>query len=440
MTVVNKESSPSPSLCVPFSRWFAPPQEVFIHAMYQLKMNDLSYMRYGQLFTKVMPSTSNSPTTKSLVEYEFKWFQLYHLGPCVLYTRPSTIDELVFVRPCYEEMFHVLIESLQNGFLRNICINGTSGVGKRRFYLYCLYRLVCYDDIAHDFSLVLQCRDQTWRFDPTTNLFYHIVKHQEIYELMEDPIVIRLIDTESSQLHGWVGTSILFGPLDNENYKAFLQRDASMELIMPPWTYLELLVVHEFRLKTLREVDERVVAKAHEVLDEKFAFFGGIPRHIFSNGLPHGNISHLITWMNTIHLKKLLKWILVSSRSSAPPSSSQYGLFLHLQPLHDQYLYGGWYLTCSSKRMGDELYDEMVNQCSLELKQLIAAYQNEKGFRWQYLWLVERFFACSNSTQNNPQRPIIASPHPFPSSPQALSSSTTTTSTPTSTTNPISNP
>ncbi|KAG9405071.1 hypothetical protein AC1031_004172 [Aphanomyces cochlioides] len=140
----------------------------------------------------------------------------------------------VFVRPCYEELFKLLMENIDKR-VSNVGIKGTSGVGKSFFYAYCVFRLTLEPIVGR--LLVINCADRFYVFED--NAFRFLSSDDEIELYRCDMNVIRLIDGQSTKLLSWSGVSILFSSPDSPGYKRFLSHN-SVEYVMPPWTYQEL--------------------------------------------------------------------------------------------------------------------------------------------------------------------------------------------------------
>ncbi|KAG9400025.1 hypothetical protein AC1031_010946 [Aphanomyces cochlioides] len=170
----------------------------------------------------------------------------------------------VFVRPCYDELFKLLLEDIDER-KQTVGITGHPGIGISRFYAYCVFRLTQEPILGR--ILVINCCQQTRIFED--GAFPFISTDEELLLYQDDKDVIRLIDGRSNNLFSWTGMSILFSSTNYCDYNSFL-KSTYVQYVMPPWTEKELCIAAQVAGITIEEVQDC------------FQVFGGIARFVFS--------------------------------------------------------------------------------------------------------------------------------------------------------------
>ncbi|KAG9405074.1 hypothetical protein AC1031_004179 [Aphanomyces cochlioides] len=255
----------------------------------------------------------------------------------------------VFVRPCYEELFKLLMENIDKR-VSNVGIKGTSGVGKSFFYAYCVFRLTLEPIVGR--LLVINCADRFYVFED--NAFRFLSSDDEIELYRCDMNVIRLIDGQSTKLLSWSGVSILFSSPDSPGYKRFLSHN-SVEYVMPPWTYQEL------------EICCQITDTSAEEADERYDVFGGNARLVFSK-TPLPDIDDIF---GKLSMKDIVRFM----TSADIQDERKFPSILHMFPKHEhQRPYRGVHLSFATKMIRQKAYKRTQVTYHSDLISLLSKY------------------------------------------------------------------
>jgi hypothetical protein len=183
--------------------------------------------------------------------------------------------KLIVERDCYVHVFEAIFERaksrLANGWGTTMHVSGNPGIGKSRFYLYCIFRFLLERDFVSTYRLVINFFEDYFLYDSVKEEFIRLDK-AEVKSLQEDRTVFRLIEANSDQLTGWKGVSVLFASPGVDGLNDFMKLD-SFRFYLPVWTFEELNELNSML----------VVPLAENSLQERFDMFGGIPRFIFTD-------------------------------------------------------------------------------------------------------------------------------------------------------------
>ncbi|EEY70601.1 Crinkler (CRN) family protein [Phytophthora infestans T30-4] len=162
----------------------------------------------------------------------------------------------------------------------SMVVTGNPGIGKSRFYLYCIFHLIFRTKVEvkelPSFDLVLNYGKIYHKFDAESHKFIK-VNDTDISGLQREKRVIRLIEGTSSELAGWHGISILFAPPGVKGIQNFSKVD-TFRYIMPVWTLAELREYNSLLQDDLKLSDDVLISRFHT--------FGGIPRFVFTQNEP----------------------------------------------------------------------------------------------------------------------------------------------------------
>ncbi|KAG2764321.1 hypothetical protein PC129_g21485 [Phytophthora cactorum] len=125
----------------------------------------------------------------------------------------------------------------------SMVVTGNPGIGKSRFYMYCIFHLIFRTKVEvkelPSFELVLNFDESYLKFNAESQEFIEL-DDADVSLLQKENRVIRLIEGTSSKLVGWQGISILFASPGVEGIQNFSNVD-TFRYIMPIWTLEELL-------------------------------------------------------------------------------------------------------------------------------------------------------------------------------------------------------
>ncbi|KAG9405078.1 hypothetical protein AC1031_004183 [Aphanomyces cochlioides] len=253
----------------------------------------------------------------------------------------------VFVRPCYEELFKLLMENIDKR-VSNVGIKGTSGVGKSFFYAYCVFRLTLEPIVGR--LLVINCADRFYVFED--NVFRFLSSDDEIELYRCNKNLIRLIDGQSTKLLSWSGVSILFSSPDSPGYKRFLSHN-SVEYVMPPWTYQEL------------KIGSQITDTNAEEADKRYDVFGGRASVVFSK-TPLPDIDDVVGALSMMDTMRILGAGNMNDENMFPS-------IMHMFPKHEHNRpYRGVEMSFATKTVGSKAYDRMQDSCHGNLMRLLS--------------------------------------------------------------------
>ncbi|CAK4759746.1 unnamed protein product [Aphanomyces euteiches] len=318
---------------IPRAEWF--PSDLIEIDAGEIEEYEWFAMQYGQTFEN-LDFDENDVEIMDMHYFEMEF--------PVLMVNPGTTQ--VFVRPCYEELFKLLMENIDER-VSSVGIKGTSGVGKSFFYVYCVFRLTL--EPIDGRLLVINCADRFYVFED--NAFRFVSSDDEIEHYRCDKNVIRLIDGESTKLLSWSGVSILFSSPDSPGYEQFMNANA-VEYVMPP--YLEL------RIGSL-------ITDTNEKVDERYAVFGGRASVVFSK-TPLANIDDVVGPVSMVDTMSLLTAFKTSDESKFP-------FVLHIFPKHEHKRpYRGVEMKYATNAVGKQAFNRMQDSYPGDLMDLLLNY------------------------------------------------------------------
>jgi hypothetical protein len=171
----------------------------------------------------------------------------------------------------YDDMLKRARSCLENGWNTTIHVSGNPGIGKSRFYLYCIFCLLLERKFVSTYQLVINFYDDYFLYDSVQEEFIGLTA-AEVKDLRENPKVFRLIEAGSNLLFGWSGVSVLFASPGVAGLNNFM-KDDSYRFYLPVWTFEEVKDLNSMLIPPLDE----------NSLIERFYIFGGIPRFIFND-------------------------------------------------------------------------------------------------------------------------------------------------------------
>ncbi|KAF0684426.1 Aste57867_23597 [Aphanomyces stellatus] len=294
-------------------------------------------------------------------------------------------ESRVFVRPCYELLFEILVENIDQR-VHHVAVTGNPGIGKSRFYAYCVLRLT--QDPIPGRILVINCGSQFFVFQ--NNEFHRLTNEIEIQNYQHNKMVVRFIDGKSDELTTWLGVSILFSSPGYSDYRTFKKSISIAEYVMPPWTKKELLIA----------------AKVHDTstdaVQKRFKTFGGVARCVFSTNFQL-NFDNVVQAVRSIN--PLLPFSLVNIGSEVQESKYSHRI-LHMLPNHtENHAYSGFFLEFASNTVTEMVYEEMKVYNEEALKKFLMAHardNNSSSFRGiVFEFICHRlWFRCENMTLN----------------------------------------
>jgi hypothetical protein len=208
--------------------------------------------------------------------------------------------ELIIERECYGRIYDAIYDRakkfLERGWDTTIHVSGNPGIGKSRFYLYCIFRLLLEKSLISNYLLVINFKSNYYVYNHLSEDF--IQQNQaEVEALMEESRLLRFIEGESDLLAGWSGVSVLFASPGVPGLNNFMKNE-SVEFFLPVWTLNEL--------KDLNLMLEDALPE--NTLLELFNMFGGIPRFIFTDALAYEK-SQLELAINSFGALKIISYV-----------------------------------------------------------------------------------------------------------------------------------
>ncbi|KAF1328444.1 hypothetical protein FI667_g6803, partial [Globisporangium splendens] len=200
-------------------------------------------------------------------------FEMINFPPMA---HPATDFRKIVVRKSYLVIFNELMQKakahLEKGSDANMLVTGNPGIGKSRFYLYCIFRLVRDREILPPFQMVLNFGGDFHKYCWETREF-HSISDAAAHALREESNVLRLVEAQSSILTGWKGVSILFSSPGLRGIRDFAKVN-SFTYILPVWT-LEEMQEYNFLLDSNLKLSD-------DVLVARYDKYGGVPRFVFT--------------------------------------------------------------------------------------------------------------------------------------------------------------
>lgn len=178
---------------------------------------------------------------------------------------PFTNTSSIFVRDSYNDIYNLILGRFNTKASRHHLVTGVPGIGKSTFSLYFLWRyLNDYPDAP------VLCE-----FIYETITLLHPQGSQKYSRmgcpLMKYPYLIDFINS-NEPLPGLGSFQVVFSSPDESRYKNMMKNMNSSRYVMPVWTIEELyLLCPSFP------------AISVDMVNERFALVGGVPRHCFAD-------------------------------------------------------------------------------------------------------------------------------------------------------------
>ncbi|KAG2805569.1 hypothetical protein PC113_g24220, partial [Phytophthora cactorum] len=161
----------------------------------------------------------------------------------------------------------------------NVVVTGNPGIGKNRFFLYCIFQLILHEreDVKRlpPYELVVNHKKNYVKYDAASKEFIEL-NETDVRALKGKPYVIRLVEATSSELTGWRGVSVLFASPGVDGIDNFSKVDG-LTFIMPTWTLEELEDYNSLPPVELKLAEDELLSR--------YDVFGGIPRFVFSQAM-----------------------------------------------------------------------------------------------------------------------------------------------------------
>ena len=320
---------------------------------------------------------------EDMIIAEFKYLELNGFPPLIHVDEES---KKIFIRPCYDALAELLIGNIYNGIHRNanILISGNPGIGKSRFYIYFMYKLIK-GNLDPKKKIIINSLNihYLWKNDSKT---FIILTDDEISSYMKEWNVVRLIDGNSSSLDGWHGISILFASPSTEGLKDFFKLH-TITYYLPIWSEYELNICNE--LISLVNPD---------ILKDNFDYFGGIPRFVLEKDIRaicalKRKINVVINSENKMDIINLIK--------SGNILSSRYShLLLHMNTEKNSD-FMNYYLDFASNTISDFIFNQLIVQTYDKITEFFIVNCNESSTAVLRGKIFEQLFHRSFDKSNN---------------------------------------
>jgi Crinkler effector protein N-terminal domain len=295
------------------------------------------------------------------------YFKMLDFPP--LLSHPMSEFNCIMIRDAYVVIFENLMNKVNSRLKRksdsNMVVTGNPGIGKSRFYLYCIFQLVCRDHEAlRQFSpeLVLNFESVYYKYNASTREFIKL-EDNEVQLLRNQTNVLRLIEARSSQLMGWRGVSILFASPGLAGMRDYAKVN-SYSYIMPAWSLEELLDYNQL-------LDDRIKL-AEEVLISRYYNFGGIPRSIFTVTDFENNME-LEAAIGTFNLFDILSY----AKSGHLARGEMYShRVLEMVPSREDFR-AAYYLDFLSKDIAEKVVNQIKDDSLQRLSEFAIAQSND---------------------------------------------------------------
>jgi hypothetical protein len=176
---------------------------------------------------------------------DFQYLEM-NIFPPMLNNNPQY--NKLFVRPCYEDMFKLIVGRLQTGKKFNAMVTGNPGIGKSYFYIYVAIKLATDPSLLGSWKLMINSSTQFYLLQGDSFVY---VEESALGPLVGNETVLRLVDgtTSPGRLSGWSGSTILFASpadVDSTNKPSTLMKNFEGNyLIMPVWNEEEIIFVNK---------------------------------------------------------------------------------------------------------------------------------------------------------------------------------------------------
>ncbi|KAI9990454.1 hypothetical protein PInf_021442 [Phytophthora infestans] len=210
------------------------------------------------------------------------WFPLTPQAPTHFAQETGEVVLVQYAKSCFEFVPTSASEPHEKGKPGkdfNVVVTGNPGIGKSRFFLYCIFQLILREreDVKRlpPYELVVNHKKKYLKYDAASTEFVELNK-TDVRALEGKPYVIRLVEATSSELTGWRGVSILFASPGVDGIDNFSKVDG-LTFIMPTWTLEELEDYNSLLPAELKLAEGELLSR--------YDGFGGIPRFVFSQAM-----------------------------------------------------------------------------------------------------------------------------------------------------------
>ena len=294
--------------------------------------------------------------TEKAIEFEFLTMNDF---PPLMHPQPSS--KIIMVRPCYKVIYGQLLEYLRSDSPRymgeNLTVTGNPGIGKSRFYLYCIYRFI--QDGTGGRQLVINFDGDYHLYDFEKAEFRELDMNGPDKEIIQNPNVLRLVEAKSTKLTGWQGISVLFaspGVPGLHQYQKTLNR---RKFIMPVWSFRELEICN----------DKQDHPLSSEEFYTEFLLFDGIPRFVFGKDYR----SDMRQAVYSDDVRDLFSFV----KSKSPVRDKHYShLLLKMCPTSES-LQLDFYLDFLSDEIAVRLYNRFEESCHDQLVSFMIDNMND---------------------------------------------------------------
>jgi len=291
------------------------------------------------------------------------------------------LTKSLFVRKCYQDVSEIIKSNTTIDQCQQYIICGTPGIGKSTFLSYFVYDLIQLQesDLLTDgvkigessFSIIVDFGEMfamitTKKTDQGTeimvavdqrsvNAFSHASNNQANYYIfdareVEKPLLVR-------------AKTVVASSPNRKNYKQ-IGKLGEQRYYMPPWSYEELLLLHEHCF------DETVT---EEQLDERYGYYGGVPRECFKRFDVGENI------IQGCDAEEVMK--MIGSTTVADQSSWIAHRLIHIVPSDD---YKRVTIKFGSQKICDAFVSQYYDTCESRFISFIntktdAVYANLRG-------------------------------------------------------------
>jgi hypothetical protein len=327
-----------------FKEWFPDQLDKFD---FKLRVSDIVNIFSMELEFKNDGTAANEDDFDQETVFEFFVLRMNGFPPLA---EVDSAHPAVLIRPCYYKIFENILEHITKHTNCTLAIIGNIGIGKSRFYLYCIYRMIQIlehrNSLHIDSVLIINKGDMFYIWEPVMGLFRKLTL-AEVEHFQGIPFVIRLIESHSSHLDGWTGASVIFSSPGFEPMKKFL-KVYPKKWIMPVWSLSELQVLNEYTKENSREE-----------LEKLYFELGGIPRAIYNSEFWKQERKSALESANSVKLTQIVQ-------KDDPVQKDQFSHYiLKLVPYKGDY--SKYYLDFASNEVVQLVSDKMANDSAEDL-------------------------------------------------------------------------
>ena len=288
-----------------------------------------------------------------------KTFEMIEMKDLPPMQHPDRSQPIFMVRPCYLKLFDLIMKKARMYVNANIVVTGNPGIGKSRFYLYFIWRLIK-EGLPKKFShLVINCGGEYHVYEDKE--FVMLLSKREISRFKNSAGVLRLVDGWSDRLEGWHGTSVLFAAPGAPNMHQFKKAIKGFTFVMPPWGLEELLICNE----------ACELGLSAEEIRKEFSYFGGIPRFIFSQNEE---------WRSEVEgaiLSSDCQGILKYVKEKSEVLDEHYSQYIFKMVPRDEDTFKRATLDFLSEQIGDRVIDQIERKSPGALRSFVLEAQDD---------------------------------------------------------------